>query len=42
MVQFNPFCPKSDQREFSPRNLSTLSKEKVMKFNKMITSEKTL
>ena len=39
---FNPFCPKSDQCEFSPRNFSTLSKEKVMKFNKMITSEKTL
>ena len=30
--------PKSDQHQFSPHNLNTLSKEKVMRFNKMITS----
>ena len=34
--------PKSDQQQFSPRNINTLSKEKVMRFNQMITSGKML
>ena len=39
----NPLSPKSDQHQFSPNNTNTLSKEKVMRFNKMIrNSEKML
>ena len=31
---------KSDQHQFSPHNVNTLAKVKVMRFNKMITSGK--
>ena len=39
---FNPLSPNSDQHEFSPNNISTLSREMVMRVNKMITKEKML
>ena len=37
---FTPISPKSDQNLFSPYNINTLSKEKVRRINKMITSGK--
>ena len=40
-VSFYPSSSKSDQHEFS-RNINTLSKEKVMRINKMITLGKML
>ena len=35
-----PLRPNSDQHQFSPNNIHTLSREKVMKIAKMITKEK--
>ena len=32
--------PNSDQHQFSPNNIHTLSRDKVMRINKMITIEK--
>ena len=37
---FKPLFPKSDQRQFSPNNINTQSREKVTKITKMITKEK--
>ena len=37
---FNPLSPNSDQHQFSPNNIHTLSKNKVMRINEMITKEK--
>ena len=34
---FNPLSPRSEQFQTSPRNINTLSREKVMRNNKMIT-----
>ena len=31
---FNPLSPNSDQHQFSPNNIHTLSKDKVMRINK--------
>ena len=36
----NPFSPNSDQQQFSPNNIHTLSRDKVMRINKMIIIEK--
>ena len=36
----NPSSPNSDQHQFSPNNIHTLSRDKVMRINKMITIEK--
>ena len=36
----NPLSPNSDQHQFSPNNIHTLSQDKVMRINKMITQEK--
>ena len=36
----NPFIPNSDQQQFSPNNIHTLSRDKVMRINKMIIIEK--
>jgi len=36
----NPLSPNSDQHQFSPNNIHTLSREKVMRIAKMITKEK--
>ena len=41
-VSSYPSSSKSDQHEFSSRNINTLSKEKVMGINKMITLGKIL
>ena len=37
---FNPLSPNSDQHQFSPNNIYTLSRNKVMRINDMITTEK--
>ena len=34
---FKPFSPKSNQHQFSPNNITTSSRERVMRFEKMIT-----
>ena len=39
-VLFSPISPKSDQHLFSPNNIITSSREKVMRVNKIITSGK--
>ena len=36
----NPLSANSDQKQFSPNNIHTLSRDKVMRINKMITIEK--
>ena len=38
----NPLSPNSDQQQFSPNNIHTLSRDKVMRINKMIIIEKIL
>ena len=38
----NPLTPKSDQHQFSPNNNHRLSREMVIRMNKMITKEKML
>ena len=35
--EMSPLSPKSDQHQFSPNNISTQSREKVRRINKMIT-----
>ena len=37
---FNPLSPNSDQHQFSPQDIRTLAREKVMRVYKMITKEK--
>ena len=37
---FNPLSPNSDQHQFSPDNIRTLSRDTVIRINKMITKEK--
>ena len=37
---FNPSSPNSDHHQFSPSNTHTLSRNKVMRINEMITKEK--
>ena len=39
---FNPLSPNSDQNQFSPNNIHTLSRDKVIRTNKMITKGKML
>ena len=36
----NPSFPKIDQHQFSPNDIHTLSRDKVMRINKMITTQK--
>ena len=36
----NPLSANSDQKQFSPNNIHTLSRDKVMRINKMITKGK--
>ena len=38
--RFNPLSPNSDQHQFSPNIIHTLSRDKVMRINKMIIIEK--
>ena len=40
--QFNPLSLNGDQHQFSCDNIHTLSREKVMRINKMITKKKCL
>ena len=37
---FNPLSPNSDRQQFSPNDVHTLSRDKVMRISKMITKEK--
>ena len=37
---FNSLSPNGDQQQFSPNNIHTLSRDKVMRINKVITIEK--
>ena len=39
---FNPVSPNGDQHQFSPLHIHTLSKDNVMRINKMIIKEKML
>ena len=39
---FNPLSPNCDQGQFSPNDIHTLSRDKVMRINEMITKEKML
>ena len=36
----NPLSPNSDQHQFSPDNIRILSRDTVMRIDKMITKEK--
>ena len=38
----NPLSPNSDQDQFSPNDIHTLSRDKVMRITEMITKEKML
>ena len=40
--EVNPLSANSDQQQVSPNNIHTLSRDKVMRINKMITIEKML
>ena len=42
MVTINPLSPNSDQHQFSPNNIHTMSRDQVMRSNKVITQETTL
>ena len=37
----NPLSANSDQHQFSPNNIYTLSRDKIMRINKMISKEKS-
>ena len=39
---FNPLCPNSEQHQFSSNNIQRLSRDEVMRINKMITKVKML
>ena len=39
-MHVNPLSPNSDQHQFSPNNIYTMSRDNVMRINKMITLEK--
>ena len=38
--RINPLSPNSDQHQFSPNNIHRLSRDKVVRSNKMITTDK--
>ena len=40
LASINPLSANSDQKQFSPNNIHTLSRDKVMRINKMITKGK--
>ena len=40
IINFNPLSTNSDQQQFSPNNIHTLSRDEVMRINQMITGEK--
>ena len=39
---FNPISPNSEQHQFPSNNIHTLSRDEVMRINKMITKVKML
>ena len=39
-LKINPLSPNSDHQQFSPNNIHTLSRDKVMRITKMIIIEK--
>ena len=39
---FNPLSPNGDQNQFFPNDIHTLSRDKVMRIDEMITKEKML
>ena len=39
-VRINPLSTNSDQQQFSPNDVHTLSRDKVTRINKMMTKEK--
>ena len=39
-VRIKPLSPNSDQEQFSPNDVHTLSRDKVTRINKMMTTEK--
>ena len=41
-LSLNPLSPYSDQNQFSPNDIHTLAREKVMRIKEMITKEKML
>ena len=41
-VRIDPLSPNSDQQQFSPNDVYTLSRDKVTRINKMMTKEKVL
>ena len=38
----NPLRPNNDQHQSSPHNIHSLSRDEIMRINKMITKEKSL
>ena len=40
IISFIPLSSNSDQHQFSPKDIRSLSREMVMRINKMITKEK--
>ena len=42
VASINPLSPNSDEDQFSPNDIHTLSRYKVMRINEMITKEKML
>ena len=42
MEVVNPLSPNGDQHQFSPNNIHTLSRDKVMRIYEMINKEKVL
>ena len=39
-VPFNPLSPNRDQQQFSPNNVHTLSRDKIVRIQKMTMKEK--
>ena len=42
VASINPLSPNGDEDQFSPNDIHTLSRDKVMRINEMITKEKML
>ena len=39
-ASFNPLSPNGDQHQFSPNDIHNLSRDQVMRINKMINNDK--
>ena len=42
VLAFNPLSPNTDQHQFSPNNIHTMLRGKVIRINKMIAQGKML